>query len=96
MLLVLGVVRCILRGRDVIPHFAHLSGSAFKSETFAMDRLQIPILTPCVSAFLMVVFGPVVLMLRSAVSVNVTSHCVRSFLQLRQRLDVAKPFWSEV
>ena len=97
--LVFGVVQLILRGRDVVPHFAISPGSV-ESETsqFVGDGTVLPYLcgvsngdTFCIG-LLVVVFGLAALLLCCASAADVTSEFSKSYLELRERLDVLEAF----
>ena len=41
--LVLGIVRLVLRGRELVPYFEISSRSVFESKRFAVDWVQVPL-----------------------------------------------------
>ena len=101
------VVRLGLRDRDVAPDFAISSCSAFETETFAIDRVNVAsfrdgsVLRPFLRVsnvdtlcydLLTLIVGLAVLLLCFALSADVTSEFLRSDLELRQRLKVREAF----
>ena len=105
--LVLGIVRLVLRGSDVVPDFTTSSGSAVDSQSFARDRVQVPsfgdgAVLPSLSGvsnfdtfrngLVVLVFGLAVLLLRFALSVDITSQFLRSHLELRESWSEIKDF----
>ena len=97
-----------LSGRNVVPDFKVCSCSSFVPETFAIEIAPRPIfpqlscaafslwcfpmLTPLITGLLVTVLGLAVLLLGSALSVDVASQCLRSYFGLRKRLDISDTF----
>ena len=104
---VLGIFRLVLRCRDVVLYFAASSGSVFAWKTPAVDEVQVPpfgdgTVRPShfgVADFdtfrhglLEVMLCLAALLLRPALSVDVTSRIWKSYLELCESLDVSETF----